>query len=487
VIFDFGLGLVVSKFISSYIAKKDYDGANHFMGVVYKVYAIIGLAAVAILAVLFFFLQNIYYKLTADELSKLRISYIILGVFMSANFIFMPLDSILIGNDDFFHLKTISLLSKAINIAAVVIGLLINANLYVYLLAICLSNILSAVIKIIYINAKHLAGSKPVIFHKSHFDWRLLVTMSVWAFIASIASRLMNNIGPNLLGIISGTLAVTIFSVAVLIEDYIWEFASAIKGMFIPKLSFMNEAGATPKEYDTFLTSYGRVQFAVSAWIITGFFIFGRAFINNVWKAGNTVSFDEAYWGACLLLIPDLITTVQGPFESLAIVKDKIKYIAYVYLASFVLSLGLSVGLCFALPGYQVLMVCLGTCIGKLLCQGVFENWVFHKKLGLNVGSFFFNVYLKNLWPFLIVVGLGVGIEFVYPTVGWISLFAKAVIYSVIYWSLLMLFASNDWEKNLAASYLRKIRFKVIKLREPDDPEISLVDVKEANTNGTTL
>lgn len=65
---DFGIGSVVSRFISKYRAEGQEEKANQLLGLVAKIFLFIDLLILIVLAVIFFFLQDIYKGLTEQEI-----------------------------------------------------------------------------------------------------------------------------------------------------------------------------------------------------------------------------------------------------------------------------------------------------------------------------------------------------------------------------------------------------------------------------------
>ena len=66
-----------------------------------------------------------------------------------------------------------------------------------------------------------------------------LFTFSSWIFVVGIAQRLLLNIVPTILGILSGSQQIAIFAIALTIENYIFTFANALNGLFLPKFTRM--------------------------------------------------------------------------------------------------------------------------------------------------------------------------------------------------------------------------------------------------------
>lgn len=76
---DFGLSEAISRFISKFRAKGDNRGIDKMFSVTTIVYAFLSLLIGLVLFVIYFFLSDIFVKLTPEEIVTLRKVYIIAG------------------------------------------------------------------------------------------------------------------------------------------------------------------------------------------------------------------------------------------------------------------------------------------------------------------------------------------------------------------------------------------------------------------------
>ena len=87
-----------------------------------------------LLAVVYFFISNIFKELTPSEIDKLKVVYLIAGFFSISSFIFTPVDGVLIAYERFFVLKIADLLQKAFVIIFMVIALFMGYGLFALIL-----------------------------------------------------------------------------------------------------------------------------------------------------------------------------------------------------------------------------------------------------------------------------------------------------------------------------------------------------------------
>ncbi len=454
---DLGLGTAVSRFISKYRAEKDIESSNKMIGLIFKIFISLSSILLVALTIIYFFIPSIYVKLTADELSSLKSVFIMVGLYSTVSFCFMPLNGILMGNDKFPQYKTITLISRLVNILLVSITLLLFNNLYMYVFAIIASGLIEIIIKLIYIKKFCKYGSKPLIANNHDKGMiQTLLKFSFWAAIASIMSRFIISIQPSILGITSGTIQIALFTLGSTIEGYAWQIANGLDGMFIPRLSIMNKNNAKDEEYTQLMVNVGRFQLLFTGLIIIGFIAFGRGFINDIWKMNKEgFSYDNSYFVGILLLLPCLVTFTQQIGNSLLIVKNKIKYRGIAIGITAILSVGLSF-LFTSLFENEAIWAAAAICIGKIVGMILILNCFYKKAVNLNIKEFFKKCHLQIMPILLVVLALGIGLDYLIVNQSLITFGIKVILLIVIYFILVYRFVLTKSEKNYVNTFVNK-------------------------------
>lgn len=134
------------------------------------------------------------------------------------------------------------------------------------------------------------------------FKWGFLKEVSVysfWIFLSAIIDRVYWSTGQFVLGIFKGPAIVAVYAIAIQLEHMYMSFSGAIVGVFLPKITNMVVKGNQDKEISDLFIKSGRVQFIVMAFILTGFILFGRPFI-NIWAGPD---YSDAYWISLLFFV----------------------------------------------------------------------------------------------------------------------------------------------------------------------------------------
>jgi len=437
---DFGLGQSIARFISKYRAEGHQNKINNLLGVTARIYLLIDGIILTVLVVIFFFLSNIFGDFTPLELEKFKLVFIIAGFFSLLSFPLMPINGAMIAYERFFVLKITELLQKVLVIVLMVVALLYGHGLVALILVNGLVSFGIKLFTFFYIQKKE----------KFRINWQCydkplakeLFSFSSWIFVTGIAQRLILNIVPTVLGILSGTKEIAIFSIAMTLEGYTWTFAQALNGLFLPKVSRMITATDDRSEVSELMVRVGRLQFLVTGLLITGIVVLGKSFI-LLWMGSH---FLKSYYVAVFLIIPGLITLTQEIASTLLFVVNEIKYRALFYSLAAVISVTIGVLLA---PKYGAIGTAIGVSTALFLCHIVAMNIVYAKVLGLNVISFFYSVQIKMSLPLIFAGTITYFSLKYYPIGNWYSFILATLYFTIIAVLFFWFFVMNKYEKDL--------------------------------------
>lgn len=164
-VFDFGLSSAVSRFLSKYLAEGNQQKANNCLGLVARLYLVLDVVLLLIFVGVYFFIPDIYAKLTVEEIEKFKIIYVIASIFSVLSFPFIPCNGILISNEKFIQLKLCDLAHKLIIVAAMSVCLLLGYGLYALVAVNALAGISTILLKLWCI--KKYTRTRPNFNYKS--------------------------------------------------------------------------------------------------------------------------------------------------------------------------------------------------------------------------------------------------------------------------------------------------------------------------------
>ena len=449
---DFGMSAAVTRFVSKFNAAGDQKKVNDFLGIVYKLYLAIDAVILVVLAVVYFFLENIYANLTPEELEIFKTLYLIVGLFSLISFPFTNLNGILTAYEKFVGLKFCDLFNKIAVIFAIVAVLLMGYGIYALVLVNAIVGLLTILLKLIIIRK-----STPTRVNFRFFDKTMLKDIfgfSMWTTISSLAQRLIFNITPSIIAVVSvtGAVGVAVFGLASTIEGYVFTIATAINGMFMPRIAKMIHDGKKDQELLPLMVRIGRIQCMIIGLLVVGFITLGESFIVNIW---NKPDFSESYLCAVLMILPSFFYLPMQIAHTTLIVENKVKLQAYVFIIMGVLNVCLS----FVLSNlYGALGASISIFVAYMV-RTILMAIIYHRVLHINIIKFSKESFLK-ITPFLAVTALvGFAVQKLNPITSVYLSFAVNALAIVITFVLLMtLFGFTNSEKQLFFGIFKKLK-----------------------------
>lgn len=451
-VMDFGMSAAVSRFVSIYNAKGNQKGVNDFLGVVYKLYFAIDAVILTVLVVIYFFIDSIYANLSSGELETFKILYIIVSTFSVVSFPFTNLNGILTSYEKFVPLKLCDLFNKAFIIVTVVVALLMGKGVYALVTVNAVAGLITIAIKLAVIRK-----STKVRVNLKFFDKGMLKSIfgfSIWTTVVSISQRLIFNIAPSIIAAISvtGSVGVAIFGLASTIEGYVFTFATAINGMFMPRISRIVVSGKKKEELLPLMIKIGRIQLMIIGIIVVGFIALGRPFIVNIWHKPD---FSQSYWCAVLLIIPSLFYLPMEIANTTLVVENKVKLEAEVFVLMGVINVVCSLILS---RSYGALGASISIFIAYTV-RTIFMAIIHDKVLKIDMKTFIRETFVKFTPYLLITLIAGILIEHFNPISNIYLRFVSSGIVTVgVFFIMMLIHGFNEYEKNLFFGFLKKLK-----------------------------
>ena len=451
-VMDFGLGAAISKFISNYLAAGKRDEIEKLLGIIFKLYVLLDLILFFILLVVYFLLDILYGNFTDNQLEKIKLVYLMVGLFSIVSFPFTAFNGILISHERFIFIKICDIVLKFLTILLMVIVLLLGYKLYALVAVNAFVGILIILIKLLYLKKHKLLTTD--FKYKNKTLLKEIFNFAMWDSIILIASRFIINVTSPVLGAFSGTIQISIFAIGALIEGYTYTVANALNGLFLSKISRILIGDNKKEELERLMIKIGRIQLFIVGLLVIGFIVLGKEFI-ALWLGDN---FKNSYYVALLMLIPSLITLTQEIAKTTLIATNNIKYRALVTIGTGVISL---IMLLIFSQKWGAIGAAFSISIASILGYVIAMNIVYYKVLEINVIKFFIECHIKMSVPIFLTLVIGfTGNSFI--TVSSFSIFSlKAGILILIYFIMMWTISFNKFEKKLFKDICIKIIQKI--------------------------
>jgi len=437
-IIDFGLSGAIQRFIAKYLAEGNQTKVENMLGLTTKVYLSIDAVIFLALFVCYFFINNIFGGLTAEEIEKLKVLYVIAGTFSVLSFVWHPMNGAMMAYEYFVENKLIDMFHKVGTVVFIVIALILNGGVYELVFITGAVGFLSSLFKFLVFKKK--SKIKINWAYADRQEMKSLMSFSGWVFLTSMAQRFRLTLIPTLLGVLANSTEISIFALGMTIEAMVYTLSSALNGLFLPKVTRLLHANNSSKEITDLMIRVGRLQLYIIGLILLGFWLVGQPFL-NLWVGEK---FHMSYYVVIFLTITNIVSLTQHIAGDVVYAQNKVKFTASLTFVSSGLSL---LGSVLLAPHYGA-VGCAFSFGVAMTVNLIWLNVFYRKKLNIDVLRFFKECHLKIL-PLLL--SLTIAAFFVQRFLmidSWIKLGIFVATYTVVYLLISYLFLFNQEEKN---------------------------------------
>ncbi len=446
-IMDFGLTAAVVRFYAKYKAVNDNLGMENILAVAARGYGIIALILFIAGVICYINLDVIFAaSMTIAELATAKTLFLLLLFNIVITLTTMMFRAVINANEKFLFLKGTETLQMVLQPVLVVLILQQYPSAVAVAIVQTFLNICLIIARVYYCFIKLKIKIK---FH--YLDKQLLndiKKLALSVFVVVLIDQVFFKTNQIILGIVSGTAAVAVYSISSLIYMNYMALSTAISGVYLPHVTEIVAKNEPVKKLSDLFIKIGRYQYYLLALVASGFIIFGRDFI-NIWAGKD---FEESYWITLLIIIPFTIDLIQNIGLSIMQAQNRYDFRAKVYFA-----MGLF-NLCLAIPlakHYGGIGCAFATGLSMFLGNGLIMNWYYRKVTKLDILRFWKEIGKISIYVMsLTLVGYGL---YNYQNVDSITEFIIAIaVYTVIYSFVIYTFCMNLSEKEKVAKFLIK-------------------------------
>ena len=442
---DFGIGAVVTRFVAKYKVENDIRNINNLLGLVFKLFIIIDIFIFLILAVIFFSLKYIYSGLDVAELEQFKSLYLIIAGFSVISFPFTILSGIFNAYEYFVQLKLCDMFQKVVTIVLIVVALLRGYGVIALVAVNALVGISTILIKLIILKKK---TTITVNFKcRSHTLLREILNFSVWITVIGIAQRLTYNIAPSILGAVSSSNEIAIYSPSAAIAGYFYTIAVAVDGLFLPTI-FRKIAQKREGDIMSLMIRVGKYQLFVLGMIYVGLVCIGKEFM-ILWMGRK---FTNSYYCILILALPTLIEYPQQIARTTIIAKNKVKQQSVGLIVTSILNLFMGSLLSYY---FGAIGVSLGICFTAFL-NLIYMNYIYVKELKFDMLSYYKACYGKIMIPIIGTWYLTTMFLHEFQMKGWMGLIVNGIVIVAIFSVLSYGFLLDRGEKKKIVSIIRR-------------------------------
>ena len=448
-VLDMGLGNTLVR----YTAKNRVDGTAEreaeINGLFLLLYSVIGLITLAVGTGIYANMDWLFGETLNDgEMQRARIMMVLLIFNFALSFPFSIFASILQAYEKFIFLRVGNILRVVLNPLLVLPFLYWG---YGSVMMVVVSTVLN--FACLLANWFYCWRYLQVKFKRGHFTQSFLREVAVYSFfifLNAIMDKIYWGTGQFVLGIVSGTMQVAVYAIAMQFMMMYMNFSSAISGVMLPKVTMMVTNHVSAKELTTLMIRIGRLQYLVVGYLFVMFLLVGEDFI-RLWAGEGYIT---AYPIVLLLMGALLVPLVQNVGIAILQAMNLNRYRMTAYTICAFIALLISFPLA---KQYGGLGCAIATAGSLILSTGLIMNRYYAQKVKLDIIHFWKNIGSMSKGLLLLWILGWMLKDFLALSVNWQNFLLFSVLNTLLYVVIMYVWCMNADERALCGTVMKKL------------------------------
>ena len=442
---SFGFSGAYIRYFSLAKTKDDPEAVANINGMFMRIFLIISAACLIAGTVLLFNIHVLGSQLTEADYDIARRLMILMVINLSLSFPGSLFTIYMSANEDFVFQKAIGIITNIL-VPVLTLPVLWWGKGSVGVVAVTL---LLTVLRM-GINAWYCFKKLHMRINLRYHEKSIFVGLlgfTFFIFLSDMVDQLNTNVDKFLLGRMIGTVSVAIYSVGFTLAHYYTIVSWIIPEMFIPEANRLAIEEQNDHKLTKLFTKIGRYNNYICLLVLTGFVLIGQEFI-QLWVGEG---YENAYYVCVILMASGYIPSVQTLGVNIQNAKDKHKIRSLIYFVIACVNVVCSI---FLIRRWGEIGTALGTLFAVLIGSGLFMNWYYHRKIGLNVLYFWKSVLQWTLPAALLCAGAW-WVKHQLVLDSWLKIVLFAAIYGLLYFLLLWMIGLKPGEKEHIREFLK--------------------------------
>lgn len=437
-VMDMGMNDSIVRHLIRHRAGGDESGARQFLGSMLSLYALVGLAILAVAAVMIGLMPRIFSRrMSGDEMHLLQSMFTVAAIATACTIALNPVGALVTAREKFVFLRTLEM-TMLLASTSLMWVLLRNGMGPLMVVTVSYGSLITAAVaKCVYVR---IVLGETIGYRR--FSWnavRPVVLYSAPIFVAMLVEQIYWKLDNILVGAFIGLGAVAVYAIGVMFNKYFMSFATAISRVMVPEIIRRVDAGANAAELTSILVRVARSQAIILMLVLSGLILFGDEFLVLWLGPEYAVSYNVMLLALCPFAL-DLMGNVRNVVLQ---AKNLYWHRVTVFAAMALLNIPLTIAL---LRVYGVIGAAASTGVCILVGHVIILD-VLQRKTGIRMADYYAGL-TRGLAPAILACfAAGWLIDAALPT-SWTALAAKTATYTLLYAVVLWLFGLNEDERS---------------------------------------
>lgn len=447
-ILDFGMHNAVIRYIAKYNVKKENENQANFLAISVIIYSLITCFVLIVGFLLYNNISAIFSSsLTMQEINIAKKLFIILIINLACSLPGGLFSAVVIAYEKFIFSKVIQMLKTVLRACLIYIILSQGAkSIGIVLIDFALN------FSIIMVNAIYCVKKLNIKIKLYNFDLSYIVSIfnyTFYVFLAMITDQINWKIDNLVVGILTNSSSIAVYSIAMQLIGYYRALSGAISGVFLPRATKMVAQNCSDKQLTDLLIKVGRYQFLVIGLILTGFILLGKRFI-LLWIGQQ---YTAVYAIFIIISFALIVPSCQSIGINILEAKNLHKFRAKIYLLIAIFNLIITIPL---VNKFNIIGASIGTAIALIIGNVLVMNWYYNNVVGLHIKRYFKEVFLKNvLWVFLVNIFCLIIFKLVKFSITWFDFIIQILIIIIVYFVIVFMKILTKREKSQIFAWIK--------------------------------
>lgn len=473
---DFGLNTTTETYLAKLRAAGNKEKVEKFLASIFRIYLYLTILLVFIIAALFFLCPYMYQNsYTPEEIEELQILIIIVGGFSVVSFSTNTFSSVITTYEKFGFNKTADLVQKLIYFGLTIASIKLNWGIIGITAVNAASGLVAIIMRALFM--RYYLGIRLDLRLKLDSNKRELksiLTFSAWGLVIAVLQRLIFNITPSILGIVSSSDQVSMFMLVYTIESYVFMIGAMSGTFFMAKVARVEESGTEEEKREKLQAlagKVGKVQFFIISMILFGFASVGREFV-TFWLADTLPTnpdFINIYWCILAICAYELVRIPELPIYNAMFTEGHVRPLAINTIIKATINISLAFLLSsnvltdyLGIPINGAFGACIAIAVARII-DLVLNNIMYQKYLGISIFKFFKDVYSRAIISVAISFGVGLLCHFLMPVQDVVQrFFVNGIVFVLLYIICTLFITFNSDERH----YYVNVIFEILHIRK---------------------
>lgn len=451
-IMTFGIGILVTRNIVRFDTQNQKKEKENFLAMASLISGVLAIGVLIVGYILSLGIDSLFEQsLTSAELELAKQLYWLLIINVAMTILNDMAAGIVGGHEKFAVKNSVTTLRYVLRVITLIALLKLGFGSVAIVLTDLGLTVLTFAINLLY--GKLVLKERIKFYYLDRKEMRIALTFSFAILLQAVVNQVNQNLDSILLGAMTDTNTVAIYSVALNLFTMFNSITLVIGTVYTPQATRLVMNHATGEQLTDLVIKPGRLQFMIGSLLVTGYILFGKEFI-KFWVGSE---YEGAYPIGIILMVPALVPLIQNVTSAILDAMMKRMGRSLILLAMAGVNIAVSI---FCVHFFGYIGAAIGTAFSYIIGNLILMNIYLHKVTELDLVRMYRELLSRSVVVAIVCPVICSPLASIGPSKLWMLLL-KMGIYAVVFSLAMFFFAMRDYEKGIVINPIMKFVKKV--------------------------